>query len=192
MQAKKTVKTGTWKRLLQASVRSQQQGSSLLLSLMIVILIASASLSMFADTAINQKSTANYIAKNETYHMAENNLRLLLARDVDSLVDYQNPNNSIIPTIPKQQKVHQNWARLNSNANTPQPDSTLTITLNDIVLKDDVKFSEAEPGNPPAGLLLYRLDTRAQLGNARSHHRMAAKVALPPQPDDPSSTPFDF
>lgn len=155
----------------------QQSGSTLLITLVILLLTTMAALSIFTNSIIGQKSTANYVDANYAYQEADSQLfalldaprgrwaRLVPKRDTDPAA-----------TIPS------------FNTGGQQPTSTITMAY---IASKVANFQETGDLNE-VGLRQISYDTRAEatFGRARAIHKMISIAELPPLSGTQDTDPF--
>lgn len=148
--------------------KHKQAGSTLLISLMLLMIITLGGLSALSVSMINQKSTANYMDKTTAYQAAENQLFSLLAASGGEWFQYVPKTLTTTSVVDKYK---------NTGTSTSIPKTTLTMTLIEYA---PVPVGELSP-NSSVDEQYLRFDTysAAKYGVSSAQHRMLISAQLP-------------
>lgn len=156
----------------------KQSGSTLLITLVILLLTTIAALSVFSNSLTGQKSTANYVDANYAYQEADSQLFALLDAPRGRWA-------RLVPT-----KASDPAATIPSfnTGGSDQPSSTVTMAF---LASKVANFQETTEGNE-VGLRQISYDTRAETtyGRAQANHKMVSIAELPPQTGTQNTNPF--
>lgn len=155
-----------------------QSGSTLLITLVILLLTTIAALSIFSSSVISQKSTANYVDSSYAHQEADSQLFALL----------EAPRGRWAMLVPKRESDPAATIPSFATGASQQPASTITMAF---MGSEVANFEKTSAGNE-VGLRQISYDTRAEtsFGRANATHKMISIAELPPQIGTQDSNPF--